>query len=257
MGVGLGCSRDKLMGFESHATNKQTNVSRKNLFNSTLGSSKTIYNIFDRINEKARIVQRKAHKHTRQSKVFNLFYRFIGRNMRMFPEITSDKRLKSATRVMRVCINYEVAIIWRFKSICISLLKKAPDHWSHVILITRLFHFRCHLRIVFWPSFLLVKLFQRHREVWTWIYSRSMSKVDCLSSGVSNYLTCVRYNIPFMQITICVVLVCVYCSDFLCSKYASHLSKFISYVSFQLRQTKKYHTFRLSSIGWIIKLTKL
>ena len=92
--------------------NKQTNKClRKNLFNSTLGSSKTIYNIFDRINEKARIVQRKAHKHTRQSKVFNLFYRFIGRNMRMFPEITSDKRLKSATRVMRVCINYEVAII--------------------------------------------------------------------------------------------------------------------------------------------------
>ena len=157
--------------------NKQTNKClRKNLFNSTLGSSKTIYNIFDRINEKARIVQRKAHKHTRQSKVFNLFYRFIGRNMRMFPEITSDKRLKSATRVMHVCINYEVAIIWRFKSICISLLKKAPDHWSHVILIVRSFHFR-YLRIVFWPSFLLVKLFQRHREVWTWIYSRSTSKV--------------------------------------------------------------------------------
>ena len=89
------------------------------------------------------------------------------------------------------------------------------------------------------------------------LFKKHVKSCDCLSSGVSNYLTCVRYNIPFMQIIICVVLVCVYCSDFLCSKYASHLSKFISYVSFQLRQTKKYHTFRLSSIGWIIKLTKL
>ena len=88
-------------------------------------------------------------------------------------------------------------------------------------------------------------------------FKKHVKSCDCLSSGVSNYLTCVRYNIPFMQITICVVLVCVYCSDFLCSKYASHLSKFISYVSFQLRQSKKYHTFRLNSIGSIIKLTKL
>ena len=31
--------------------------------------------------------------------------------MWMFPEITSDNRLKSATTVMRVCISYEVAII--------------------------------------------------------------------------------------------------------------------------------------------------
>ena len=83
----------------------------KNLFNSTLGGSKTIYNIFDRKNEKARIVQRKTQTHTCQSKVFNLFYRFIGQNMRMFPVITSNNRLKSATTVMRVCINYEIAII--------------------------------------------------------------------------------------------------------------------------------------------------
>lgn len=155
-------------------------------------------------------------------------------------------------------VNYEVAIIWRFKSICISLLKKAPDHWSLVILITRsiscpllsqnrVFTIVSTSEVVSTPSRSLnLNQFKKH-----------VKSCDCLSSGVSNYLTCVRYNIPFMQITICVVLVCVYCSDFLCSKYASHLSKFISYVSFQLRQSKKYHTFRLNSIGSIIKLTKL
>ena len=76
-------------------TNKQM-TAEKNLFNSTLGCSKTCYNIFDRKNEKAKIVQRKTQKHTRQREVFNLFYRFIGRNVWMFPEITSDNRLKSA-----------------------------------------------------------------------------------------------------------------------------------------------------------------
>lgn len=88
-------------------------------------------------------------------------------------------------------------------------------------------------------------------------FKKHVEIFDCLSSGVSNYLTHVRYNIPFMQITICVVLVCVYCSDFLCSMYALRLSKFISYVSFRLSQSKKYQTFRLSSIGSIIILKKL
>lgn len=132
-------------------------------------------------------------------------------------------------------INYEVAIIWRFKSICFHFSKKAPDHWSLVILIAqsvscpllsqnRVFTIVSNSEVVSTPSRSLnLKQFKKH-----------VKSCDCLSSGVSNYLTCVRYNIPFMQITICVVLVCVYCSDFLCSKYASHLSKFISYVSFQL-----------------------
>lgn len=191
----------------------------KNLFNSTLVSSKTIYNIFDRKNEKARKVQRKTQKHTGQSKVFNLFYRFIGRNMPMFPEITSNDRLKSATTVMRVCINYGVTIIWRFTSICISLLKKAPDHWSRVILIAR--SVSCPLsknRVLDIVSIQSLNLnqFKKHVEIF-----------DCLSSGVSNYLTHVRHNIPFMQITIGVVPVCGYCSDFLCSMYALRLSKFI------------------------------
>ena len=181
-------------------TSKQMSA-EKNLFNSTLGSSKTMYNIFDRNNEKARIVQRKTQKHTRQSKVFNLFYRFIGRNVRMFPKISSDNRLKSATTVMRVCINYEVAIIWRFKSVCISRLKKAPDHWFHVILIAR--SVSCPLlsknrvfiivftsEVVSTPSKSLnLNQFKEHIE-----------NFDCLSSGLSHYLTRVGYNIHLCKL---------------------------------------------------------
>ena len=127
---------------------------------------------------------------------------------------------------------------------CISLLKKAPDHGSHVILIARsvscpllsknhVFTNISTIEVVSTPSRSLnLNQFKKHGK-----------SCDCLSSGVSNYLTCVKYNIPLMQITICVVPVCVYCSDFLRSKYASRLSKFISYVSFQLRQSKKYQTF--------------
>ena len=81
---------------------------------------------------------------------------------------------------MRVCINYEVAIIWRFKPICISLLKKAPT-WSLVSCNSHcaisFMSIVKNLRIVFLPTFLLVKLFQHHREVGTWINSRSTSKV--------------------------------------------------------------------------------
>lgn len=176
----------------------------------------------------------------------------------MFPDITSNKRLKSATTVMRVCINYEVAIIWRFKPICISLLKKAPDHWSHVILMAR--SVSCPLlskNRVFTNVSTSEVVSTPLRSLNLNQFKKHVKSCDCLSSVVPNYLTRVRYNIPFMQITICVVPVCVYCSDFLRSKYASRLSKFISYVSFQLHQSKRYQTFRLSSIGSIIKLTKL
>ena len=120
---------------------------------------------------------------------------------------------------MRVCINHEVGIIRHFKSVCISLLKQVPDHWFHIILIARSVYVCYYLRIMFLSLFLLVKVFQCHQKVWIWINSRTTSKVLTAYQVVSQITWRVGYNIPFMQIAICFVPVCVYCSDFLLISY--------------------------------------
>ena len=185
--------------------------------------------------------------------VGKLAMKFIQDNINYWPTPAESLDMNSIETV-----NYEVAIIWRFKSICISLLKKAPDHWSLVILIT--WSISCPLlsqNRVFTIVSTSEVVSTSSRSLNLNQFKKHVKSCDCLSSGVSNYLTRVKYNIPLMQITICVVPVCVYCSDFLRSKYTSRLSKSISYVSFQLRQSKRYQTFWLSSIGSLIKLTKL
>ena len=95
-----------------------------------------------------------------------------------------------------------------------------PDHWFHVILIVQsvscLLLSKNHVFIIVSTSegfsmpskSLNLNQFKNH-----------VKSFDCLSSGVPNYLTHVGYNIPFMQIAICFVLVCVYCSDFLLISY--------------------------------------
>ena len=116
--------------------------------------------------------------------VGKLAMKFIQDNINYWPTPAESLDMNSIETV-----NYEVAIIWRFKSICISLLKKAPDHWSLVILITR--SISCPLlsqnrvfTIVSTSEVVSTPL----RSLNLNQFKKHVKSCDCLSSGVSNYL---------------------------------------------------------------------
>ena len=105
---------------------------------------------------------------------------------------------------------------------------------------------------MFLSSFLLAKLFQRHQKSLNLNqFKKHVESFDCLSSGVSNYLTRVGYNIDWhLNKKILTKAVDDYARDW-SKREGCHVSALVAWLETikHQQQDKQFRTSKLSSLS--------